>query len=93
MATQPPLSDFLDTDITILPLTDSAASRRDSNLTRAESFNDNTKDEKIHEVIEKHSGLVDSDSTIEASIPTEDSVDVVRAEREFAALSRQLSKA
>ncbi|KAA1138815.1 hypothetical protein PGTUg99_015044 [Puccinia graminis f. sp. tritici] len=93
MATQPPLSDFLDTDITILPLTDSAASRRDSNLTRAESFNDNTKDEKIDEVIEKHSGLVDSDSTIEASIPTEDSVDVVRAEREFAALSRQLSKA
>ncbi|KAH9442777.1 hypothetical protein Pst134EA_031529 [Puccinia striiformis f. sp. tritici] len=33
------------------------------------------------------------ESTIEASIPTEDSVDVIRAEREFAALSRQLSKA
>ncbi|KAH9470565.1 hypothetical protein Pst134EA_007812 [Puccinia striiformis f. sp. tritici] len=92
MALQPPLEDLRD-DLTIIPLTDLAAFRRDSNHTRADSITGDLKDEKKHEICEKHSGMADSESTIEASIPTENSVDVARAEREFAALSRQLSRA
>jgi len=92
MDNQPPLED-LHNDLTILPLAGSAASRRDSNLTRAESFTADHKDDKAPEILEKHSGLVDSASITEASAPTEDSIDVVRAEQEFAKLSRQLSKA
>ncbi|KAI9613839.1 hypothetical protein H4Q26_009689 [Puccinia striiformis f. sp. tritici PST-130] len=91
MASQAPPDD-LQNDLSILPLPTSTASRRDSSQTRADSMTGDFKDEKMLE-IEKDSGLADSESTIEASIPTEDSVDVIRAEREFAALSRQLSKA
>lgn len=92
MANQPPLED-LHNDLSILPLANSVASRRDSNLTRAESFTADHKAHKAPEILKKHSGLVDSASITEASAPTEDSIDVVRAEREFAELSRQLSKA
>ncbi|PLW16746.1 hypothetical protein PCANC_12305 [Puccinia coronata f. sp. avenae] len=92
MLNQPPLED-LHSDLTILPVTDSAASRRDSNITRADSFTGDHKDEKTTEILDKQSGLVDTASTVDASVPTDDSIDVVRAEREFAELSRQLSKA
>ncbi|KAI9610869.1 hypothetical protein H4Q26_008713 [Puccinia striiformis f. sp. tritici PST-130] len=51
MALQPPLEDLRD-DLTIIPLTDLAAFRRDSNHTRADSITGDLKDEKKHEICE-----------------------------------------
>lgn len=93
MSLQPPLEDLY-SDLTILPLSSPPHSRRDSNATHAESFRE--EDHKQDKLVEGDGQLAPtagSDSITETPSPTDDSVDVTRAEREFAKLSRQLSKA
>ncbi|PLW22332.1 hypothetical protein PCASD_11177 [Puccinia coronata f. sp. avenae] len=84
MSNQP----LLDSDLTILPLADSSVSHRDSNITGAQSSTGDLEDQRPPGI----SALVDSDSTAEALLPAQDSVDVAGAERDFAELNRQLSK-